>query len=107
MKKVNPFPALTAPFQLIFVSNLFIAFEVILLTNPGKLSLAKEIAIFASVFSPKLLNQEPKYLPDWIIWDIWALLRFIFVEILLAKTFLISILCLVVRSNSWANSSSW
>ena len=42
INKVNPFPALTAPFSLIFLSNLFIAFEVQLLTNPGKLSLAKE-----------------------------------------------------------------
>ena len=52
IKKVNPFPALTAPFPLIFLSNLFIAFEVNLRTNPGKLSLAEKIAIFASVFSP-------------------------------------------------------
>ena len=40
MSKVNPFPALTSPFPLIFLSNLFIAFEVKLLTYPGKLSLA-------------------------------------------------------------------
>ena len=54
MNKVNPFPAL------IFLSNLFIAFDVKLLTNPSKLSLAKGIAIFASHFFPKLPNQEPK-----------------------------------------------
>ena len=51
-------PALTAPFLLIFILYLFIAFEVILLTNPGKLPLAKEIAIFVSAFFPKLLHQE-------------------------------------------------
>ena len=34
------------------LSNLFIAFEAKFLTNPGKLSLAKEIAIFFSVFFP-------------------------------------------------------
>ena len=50
INKLNPFPALTAPFPLIFLSNLFIATEVKLLTNPGKLSLAKEIAIFVSAF---------------------------------------------------------
>ena len=44
ISKVNPFPALTAPFPLIFLSNLFIAFEAKLLTNPGQLSLAKGIA---------------------------------------------------------------
>ena len=38
INKVNPFPALTAPFPLILLSNLFIAFEAKLLTNPGKLS---------------------------------------------------------------------
>ena len=64
INKVNPFLALTSPFPLIFLSNLFIAFEVKLLTNPQKLSLAKGIAIFFSAFFPKLLDQEPKDLPD-------------------------------------------
>ena len=50
INKVNPFPALTAPFPLIFLSNLFIALEVVLLTNPGKLFLAKGIATFVSAF---------------------------------------------------------
>ena len=50
INKVNPFSALTAPFPLIFLSNLFIAFEVKLLNYPGKLSLAKGIAIFVSAF---------------------------------------------------------
>ena len=49
---VNPFPACTAPFPLIFLSNLFIAFEAKLLTNPGKLSLAKGIARSVSAFFP-------------------------------------------------------
>ena len=43
INKVNP--ALAAPFPLIFLSNLFIAFEVKLLTNPGELSLDKGTAI--------------------------------------------------------------
>ena len=53
-------PALTALFPLIFLSNLFITFEVILLTNPAKLSLPKGIATFVRAFFPKLANQEPK-----------------------------------------------
>ena len=44
INKVNPFPALTAPFPTTFLSNLFIAFEATLLTNLGKLSLTKGIA---------------------------------------------------------------
>ena len=44
INKVNPFPALTAPFSLIFPSNLFTALVDKLLTNPDKLSLAKGIA---------------------------------------------------------------
>ena len=63
MIKVNPFPTPTAPFLLIFVSNLFITFEVKLLINPGKLSLIKEIAMFVSAFFPTLPNQEPKNPP--------------------------------------------
>ena len=38
INKVNSFPALTTPFPFIFLSNLFIAFEAKLITNPGKLS---------------------------------------------------------------------
>ena len=52
INKVNPFPALTASFPLIFLSDLFIALEVKLHTNPGKLSLAKGIAILVSAFFP-------------------------------------------------------
>ena len=37
----NHFPAMAALFSLTFLSNLFIAFKAKLLTNPGKLSLAK------------------------------------------------------------------
>ena len=70
MNKVNPSRALTAPSPLIFLSKLFIAFEVILLTNSGKLSPAKGIAIFVSTFFPKLPNQEPKDPPDSIIFYI-------------------------------------
>ena len=67
---INHFSPLTAPFPLIFLSNLFIALEVKLLTNWGKLSHAKGVAIFVSAFFPKLPNQEPKNPPDWIILDI-------------------------------------
>ena len=47
INKVNTFSALTR-FPLIFLANLLIAFEGKLPTNPGKLSLAKEIATFVS-----------------------------------------------------------
>ena len=51
MDKVNPFLVLTAAFPINFMSNLFIALEVKLLTNPGKLPLAKGIATFVRAFS--------------------------------------------------------
>ena len=50
MNKLNTFSALTDPFPLIFLANLLFAFEGKLPTNPGKLSLAKEIATFFSPF---------------------------------------------------------
>ena len=57
INKVNTFPAITAPFPLIFLSNLFIA----LLTIPDKLSLDKGIAGAVITFlPPKVPNQEPK-----------------------------------------------
>ena len=60
INKVNLFPALIAAFPLIFLSNLFIAFEAKLLTSPGKVCLSKGIATFVSAFFPKLHNQEQK-----------------------------------------------
>ena len=60
MNKLNLFSALTAPFPLIFLSNLFIELEVKLVTNPAKLSVDKGLAIFFNVFFPKLSNQEPQ-----------------------------------------------
>ena len=44
--KWNYFPAFSAPFPLILISNLFITFVAKLLANPGELSLPKEIATF-------------------------------------------------------------
>ena len=48
INKVKLFPALTAPFPLIFLLNLFIVFEAKSLTDPGKLSLAEGTEIFVS-----------------------------------------------------------
>ena len=70
INKVNSFLALTAPFPLLFLSNLFIAFEAKLLTYPSKLSLAKGIARSVINFLPKLSSQEPKDPPDLIILDV-------------------------------------
>ena len=70
INKVNPFAALTAPFLLIFLSTLFIQSEVKFLSNPDQLSPAKRIAIFLSAFFPKVVNQELKDTPDWIILEI-------------------------------------
>ena len=56
MNKVNLFPALTAPFPLVFLLDLLIAFENKLLSNPDKLSLAEGITTFFSAFLPKLAN---------------------------------------------------
>ena len=67
INKVNAFPAETSYFPLIFLSNLFIALEVKLLTNQGKLSLPKRkstFVSFVSAFLRKLANQEPKDPPD-------------------------------------------
>ena len=55
INKAHPFSAITPSSPLFFFfSNLFIAFEVKLLTNPGKLSLAKRIERSVITFLPKL-----------------------------------------------------
>ena len=64
------FSSSDSSFSTYFLVKLFIALEVKFLTNPGKLSLAKGIAILFSAFLPKLNNEEPKDLPDCIILDI-------------------------------------
>ena len=58
LNKVNLFPALTAPFPLIFLSNLFITLEAKLLTNPVKSSLAKGIARSAITFNLNYLTYD-------------------------------------------------
>ena len=63
------------------------------------MSLAKGIPTFFVAYFPKYVNQKPKDPPGWIIFYIWALLNFISVDILLAKAFLILVVCLVVRNN--------
>ena len=83
----------------IFLSNLFIGFEIKLLTNSGELSLATGIGMFVSAFLPKLPNQEPKDPPNWIILDVWVLLIFVSVHILFSKVFFILFVCLADRSN--------
>ena len=91
INKVNPFPAQTVPFPFIFPSNLFIAFESKLLTNPGKLSLAKETKMNSYIcyyVLPKLPNISRRSPPDWIILDNCSLLSFIFVGTFLAMAFL-------------------
>ena len=60
MNKVNRFPALAVPFPINYLSNLFISFKAILLTNPGKLVLAKEIATFFSPFCLIYLAKNQK-----------------------------------------------
>ena len=60
----------TTPFPVIFLSNLFIAFDVKLLTNPDNLSIATGIATFVLAFFPKLANQDLKDPPNGIISDI-------------------------------------
>ena len=58
--KVNPFPVL----KLLYFFKTSYCNEVILITNPGKLFLAKGIPTFTRDFLPKLPNQGPKDLPD-------------------------------------------
>ena len=58
MNRMNSFSALTSPFSRIFLSNLFIKVEVVLLTN------AREKVTFVSAFLLKLPNHEQKTLPD-------------------------------------------
>ena len=96
INKVNPFLALTAPFPLIFLPNLFIAFESQLLTNPSKLSLAKGIARCVMKKSTQLNHFRQLRLTNF----------FISVDIILAMVFLILVVCLVARNNSCSIFSS-
>ena len=54
MNKLNTFPVLAAPHQLIFLLNLSNISAVSLVANLGKISLEKRTARSASAFLPKL-----------------------------------------------------
>ena len=69
------------------------------ISNGAKTFFAKGIAIFIN--GPAgLLNNDPKYLPDWFILEICTLESFKSVEILLLKAFLSFVFCLAVYNNS-------
>ena len=70
INKVNPFPALTTSFPLLFLSNLFISFEAKLLTIPSKLSQAKGTTRYVITFLPKLSKILRRNPSDLIILDI-------------------------------------
>ena len=58
INKVNHFHPLTAPFPLIFLSNLFIAFEGNLLTSSGK-GITKSVITFLPKL-PSILGRNPR-----------------------------------------------
>ena len=60
INNINLFSGLTAPFPLIFLSNLFIVFEAKLLLNPAKLSLVKGIAILLVLSFLNYLTKNKK-----------------------------------------------
>ena len=82
---MNHFPALTAPRPLIFLSNVSNIDENALVTNLGKMSLAKGTASFISASLPNIPIALPWNLPDWVILSNWASVRLISVDLLLAK----------------------
>ena len=94
-------------FSICFSFNLFIEFEDKSLTIADKLCLAKEIGRSVITYLSKLSDIFGRSPPDWIILDNCTLLNLIFVDIVLAMTFLISIVRLVARNNSCSNSPSW
>ena len=97
--KINSFPVLTAVFPIIFLSNLYTAFEGKLFTSPSKLSLAKGIVTSIITNLSKLPNQEPKDLSN---------VKFYTCSRTDSKTFLVLVICLVVINNSLDNSFySW
>ena len=60
---VNPFPALTTPFQQCFFSNLCNTDKISLVPNLGKTSLGKETTRFISAFLYNLPSTLHKILP--------------------------------------------
>ena len=98
MKVVVPEPCI------FFWTPVSIAEAAAVIPNGAKIFPANGTATFINR-PANLLNSDPKTPPDWIILEIWALKRFISVEILLLNVFLKFVLCLVVSNNSWADQS--
>ena len=88
-----------APRPLIFLSSLTNIDKVDLVANFVKVSLAKVTGRFVSASLPNLPIVLLRYLSYGIILVNLALRRFISVDTLLMKAFLILVLCLVDRNN--------
>ena len=76
INKVIPFLYLGTLFPLISISNLFNGFEIKLLNNSDKLSVANRIATFGSAIFSKLAYQEPEDPPDWTDFEHLSFARF-------------------------------
>ena len=106
MNKFNPFPALTTPFPLIFLSSLSISDEVALVANLGKTYLVKYTTIYNNTFLPKSPNILPRNPLDWFFETVEFYSKSYIRRHIVREGISSFSFCFAVRNNSCANSSS-
>ena len=91
-------------FHVFFLQNYLLPTKLSVVASGDKVSLGKETENSINASFPNLFILLWRNLPDCIILDNWALLSFIYVDILLAKAFVILVFCIGVNNNKWGKS---
>ena len=91
-------------FHVFFVQNYLLQTKLSVVASGDKVSLGKETENSINVSFRNLFILLWRNLPDCIILDNWALLSFIYVDILLAKASAILVFCIGVNNNKWGKS---
>ena len=91
-------------FHVFFLQNYLLQTKLSVVASGDNVPLGKGTENSINASFPNLFILLWRNLPDCIILDNWALLSFIYVDILLAKAFVILVFCIGVNNNKWGKS---
>ena len=91
-------------FHVFFLQNYLLQTKLSVVATGDNVPLGKGTENSINASFPNLFILLWRNLPDCIILDNWALLSFIYVDILLAKAFVILVFCIGVNNNKWGKS---
>ena len=91
-------------FHVFFLQNYLLQTKLSVVASGDNVPLGKGTENSINASFPNLFILLWRNLPDCIILDNWALLSFIYVDILLAKAFVVLVFCIGVNNNKWGKS---